>query len=583
MSDKMKVMMATEGTYPFHNGGVSTWCDLLINNLEKDIDFVVYSIIMNPYVTQKFNLPNNTELIKVPLWGTEEPSEHLNTPFSEIYKSNMRTTDEVIREKFLPLFVEMIEEILNHEKNSQRFGRVLYDLYKYFQVYEYKRSFKSEITWKRYKEIILKYSKADNSTIHYPGSYSLINSLSWIYRFMTILNTPIPKVDLTHSAAAAFCGIPCVLAKLMHGTPFILTEHGVYLREQYLSLSKRGYSSFLNTFMIRMIHSVVSLNYHYADQVCPVCDYNTRWEQRFGITRDKINVIYNGVDKSFLVNKGNDSKRTNPTVVSVARIDPLKDIITLLNAAALVKKEIPNVKFLVYGSISVQEYYEECIKVKEQLELGDSFVFMGHTTDVSKAYHSGDIVVLSSISEAFPYSVVEAMMSGKAVVATDVGGIKEAIGDAGIVVRPRSPEKLAIAINKLLLNTDLRASLSEDAKNRALNLFTVKRFQQLYFKNYLKLVLETRCLKKNGIEQKKFNIKRKKVTLFMEKGLAFLNNGFFKEAISQFKFAIKEDYESVAVPFILTEIAEAYSKLGNYEMCLNEIRRTKLILQLQRR
>ncbi len=410
MNDKMKVMMTTEGTYPFHNGGVSTWCDLLINNLEKDIDFVVYSIMMNPYVTQKFNLPNNAELIKVPLWGTEEPSEHLNTPFSEIYKSNMRTTDEVIREKFLPLFVEMIEEILNDGKDSEKFGRILCDLYKYFQVYEYKRSFKSEITWEKYKEIILKYSQTDNSKIHYPGSYSLINSLSWIYRFMTILNTPIPFVDVTHSAAAAFCGIPCVLAKLMYGAPFILTEHGVYLREQYLSLSKRGYSSFLNTFLIRMIHSVVNLSYHYADQVSPVCDYNTRWEQRFGITRDKINVIYNGVDESFLVNKGNESKRTNPTVVSVARIDPLKDIITLLNAAALVKKEIPNVKFVVYGSISVQEYYEECIKVKEQLRLGDSFIFMGHTTDVSKAYHSGDIVVLSSISEAFPYSVVKAMM-----------------------------------------------------------------------------------------------------------------------------------------------------------------------------
>lgn len=582
MNDKIKIMITTEGTYPFHNGGVSTWCDLLINNLEKDMDFVVYSIMMNPYVTQKFNLPKNAELIKVPLWGTEEPSEHLSTPFSEIYKASKRTTDEVIREKFLPLFIEMIEEILNHKKDHEKFGKTLYDLYKYFQVYEYKRSFKSEITWKKYKEIIFENSKRENSKIHYPGSYSLINSLSWIYRFMTILNTPIPFVDVTHSSAAAFCGIPCVLAKFLYGAPFILTEHGVYLREQYLSLSKRGYSSFLNTFLISMIHSVVNLNYHYADQVSPVCEYNTRWERKFGITRDKINVIYNGVDKSFLVNKGDESKRTNPTVVAVARIDPLKDIITLLNAAALVKKEIPNVKFVVYGSISVQEYYEECITVKKQLNLGDSFVFMGHTTDVSKAYHSGDIVVLSSISEAFPYSVVEAMMSGKAVVATDVGGIKEAIGDAGIVVRPRNPEKLAIAINKLLLNTKLRASLSEDAKNRALNLFTIKRFQQLYFKSYLKLVLDSSSVKKDKSTIVKFSMKRKNQILFMERGLALLDNGFAKEAITQLRAVIAQDYGSVAVPYILTKIAEAYNQLENYDMCLNEIRRIKLILRLRK-
>ena len=62
---KIKVMLATEGTYPFHHGGVSTWCDTIIKNLNGEFDFTVYSVIMNPYFTQKFGLPLNTELIKV--------------------------------------------------------------------------------------------------------------------------------------------------------------------------------------------------------------------------------------------------------------------------------------------------------------------------------------------------------------------------------------------------------------------------------------------------------------------------------------------------------------------------------------
>jgi glycosyltransferase involved in cell wall biosynthesis len=578
MSDKIKVMMTTEGTYPFHNGGVSVWCDLLMKNLHDDIDFVVYSIMMNPYITQKFDLPRNAELIKVPLWGTEEPSEHLKTPFSKIYKASKITTDTVIKEKFIPLFIEMIEEILNYEKNPERFGKVLHELYKYFQKYDYKKSFKCEMTWNTYKEIILKYSKTEDSKIHYPGSYSLINSLGWIYRFMTILNTPIPEVDVTHSAAAAFCGIPCVLAKFEYNAPFILTEHGVYLREQYLSLSKRGYSSFLNTFLIRMIHSIVNLNYFYADQVSPVCEYNTRWEQEFGISRDKIKVIYNGVDKSFMLDKGEIVKRTNPTVVSVARIDPIKDITTLLKAAAIVKKQVPDVKFLVYGSITVQEYYEECLKLKEELDLGESFTFVGHTTDVAKAYHSGDLVVLSSISEAFPYSVVEAMMSGKPVIATDVGGIKEAIGDAGIVVTPRNPGKLAIAISRLLLDNGLRATLSEEAKERALSLFTVKRFQELYFKSYLKLVLEGRHVSTNSTEIVGTTVARRNQRLLLEKGLSLLEYGYLEEAIVQFKAAVQQDYESSAVPFILTKIAETYNELGSYENSFNEIKRTEAMI-----
>ena len=86
MEDKIRVMLTTEGTYPYHQGGVSTWCDQLVHNL-TDIEYVVYSIIMNPFVTRKFNLPLTSSLITVPLWGTEEPSEHLTTPFSQVYPS----------------------------------------------------------------------------------------------------------------------------------------------------------------------------------------------------------------------------------------------------------------------------------------------------------------------------------------------------------------------------------------------------------------------------------------------------------------------------------------------------------------
>ena len=49
-NQKLRVMLTTEGTYPFHHGGVSTWCDVLIKRL-KNIDFVLYSVMMNPYVT----------------------------------------------------------------------------------------------------------------------------------------------------------------------------------------------------------------------------------------------------------------------------------------------------------------------------------------------------------------------------------------------------------------------------------------------------------------------------------------------------------------------------------------------------
>lgn len=582
MNDKIKVMMVTEGTYPFHHGGVSTWSDILIKNLSKDIDFVMYSIIMNPFVTQKFSLPRNTELIKVPLWGTEEPSEHLSIPFSKVYLSKKMTTDSVIKQQFLPLFLDFIEEIVSPYKNPERLGKTIYEMYKYFQVYEYKKSFKSEIVWDSYKQFILEFTRDKENKLEQPGIYSIIHSLGWIYRFMTILNTPMPKVDVTHSAAAAFCGIPCVISKFENNTPFILTEHGVYLREQYLSLSQRGYSTFLNTFLMRLIHSVVNLNYFYADQVSPVCSYNTRWEERFGVSREKISVIYNGVDKNVFSPKIlSFEKSSNPTVVSVARIDPVKDIISLMRAAAIVKKEIPNVRFIVYGSVSVPTYFEECKKEKEELSLGESFIFAGHSSDIPSAYRSGDVVALSSITEGFPYSVVEAMMSGKPVVATDVGGIKEALGDSGILVPARDAEALAKGISTLLNNPELRTSLSLEARERALNYFTIERVDDLYYESYAALAAKSKASEVEGkVISADEMFSRKRQLLLMEKGYALFENTFYEEAIKVLRSAVKEVPKSNAVPILLTKIAEAYSALGEHELALNEMEKAEVLIRL---
>src|SRR5579875_4022045 len=92
---RISVFLSTEGTYPFHQGGVSTWCDMLVKRL-KHVDYTILSIITDPFVTQKFELPKGVRLIKIPLWGTEEPSEHLDVRFSSTYLAKKRTTSHVI-------------------------------------------------------------------------------------------------------------------------------------------------------------------------------------------------------------------------------------------------------------------------------------------------------------------------------------------------------------------------------------------------------------------------------------------------------------------------------------------------------
>jgi len=83
--------------------------------------------------------------------------------------------------------------------------------------------------------------------------------------------------------------------------------------------------------------------------------------------------------------------------------------------------------------------------------------------------------VLSSISEGFPYTLIEAMTCGRACVATDVGGVSEALGDTGRLVPPRDPEAMAAACLELLGDAELRGRLGAEARERALANFTVDR------------------------------------------------------------------------------------------------------------
>jgi glycosyltransferase involved in cell wall biosynthesis len=405
-----------------------------------------------------------------------------------------------------------------------------------------------------------------------------------VFRFFNIINTPVPFVHVAHSTAAAFCGIPCVISKMQNKTTYLLTEHGVYLREQYLSLSQREYTSFMNTFLIRMVQSVVSLNYYYADQVSPVCEYNTKWEEKLGVDNEKIKVIYNGVEKSVFLSDDDEIKKEQvPTVVLAARVDPIKDIISAIKTAELVKKEIDNVKFVVYGSVSVPIYKKECDELIDRLKLKDTFKFAGHTDNVAAAYKSADVVLLSSISEAFPYSVIEAMLSGKPVVATDVGGVSEALGETGFLVNPRDYLQMTESIVKLLRSSSLRAQLGGEARQRALNLFTVGNFLQNYMKTYISLSMGVDAGTYNAedkIDAKgKIAISQQYQLLYL-KGYTLMKIGQYEEAIEQFKLALNENPQELSVPIVLLTIAEAYEKLGDYDKAEFEIRKANIMTSI---
>ncbi|PKV87705.1 DUF3492 domain-containing protein [Streptomyces sp. TLI_146] len=108
--------------------------------------------------------------------------------------------------------------------------------------------------------------------------------------------------------------------------------------------------------------------------------------------------------------------------------------------------------------------------------------------ELADAYASGSVVVLSSVVEGFPVSLVEAMFCGRATVSTDAGAVVEVIGGTGLVVPPRNPRALADACVTLLRDPERRERLGAAARARALELFTVEQNLAAFRGIYLELM-----------------------------------------------------------------------------------------------
>ena len=487
---KLSVLLTTEGTYPHAAGGVSTWCDALIRNT-PEIHYTILPLMMNPHIELRYEPPVNARrIINVPLWGIEEPAEFLHDiTFARLHVRKRQTSDETIEREFVPPFRSLLEEINRGGTDAASFGRLLVELEDYFREHDYNKTFKSRPVWAAFRETMEAYSREGASgnppaTGEYqmPSLLDFTECLRWLYRFLLILNVRTPPAALTHSTAAAFCGIPCITAKLRRGTPMVLTEHGVYVREQNLFLSRFHRLFFAKQFLLNLISAVSRANYHHADVVAPVCHYNTRWEVAQGVGRDKIRVIYNGIDPDRFVPAAEEPD--GQFVIATARIDPLKDVETFLRMAAAIVKTHPRARFAIFGSVVDEAYFAKCLALRADLGLTDVVKLGDEAPNVVAAYQAADVVVLTSVSEAFPYSVLEAMSCGKAVVATDVGGVREALESNGALVPPRDAEGLAREVVRLLDDRPLRLRLGARARATIVEKFrvdhTIARYLDLY-------------------------------------------------------------------------------------------------------
>ncbi|MFC9595043.1 glycosyltransferase [Streptomyces sp. NPDC056944] len=313
--------------------------------------------------------------------------------------------------------------------------------------------------------------------------------------------------DLCHAAAGGTTALPGLLAKRFFGTPLLVTEYGVPLRAHYLSAAGADRSAPLRALLAALHGRLAGETYRQAALLTPGNAHTRRWQEKCGADRARIRTVHPGMPADRFAEVGEDEESGDPaTLVWVGRVEPAKDLVGLLHAFAEIRARQPDARLRIVA-VPVREpgacaYLTYCKGLAAQLfpdeaagahAVGENpvtFEELGgpEAPTLEDTYASGALVVMSSLVEGFPASLVEAMFCARATVSTDVGAVVEIIGGTGLVVPPRNPRALADACLALLRDPERRHRLGAAARARALELFTVEQNLAAFRGIYLELL-----------------------------------------------------------------------------------------------
>ncbi|MCP3774142.1 GT4 family glycosyltransferase PelF [Paenibacillus sp. MZ04-78.2] len=466
----MRICIIAEGSYPYITGGVSSWIHSLTTDL-PEFEFVILAIGAEEKQRGQFKYklpPNVVEVKEIFL------DDYLREAGE--WGHRYRLTDPQ---------KEALYSLLGGKKDLEWGG--LFDLLRSKKL----RNAADFLMSKDFFDILVNLCREKYAQIPFTEMFWTVRSM--ILPLFLSIRHDIPKADLYHSVATGYAGVIGSLAKHLYGKPYVLTEHGIYSREREEEIIKADWvKGYFKDLWIEYFYRLSRCPYDYADQVITLFNRNREIQMELGCKPDKISIVPNGVkvhDYAGIV-QNPDVDESKIRLGAIVRVVPIKDIKTMLQSFALVKREVPEAELYIMGPAEEdQEYYEECLLLVESLQIKD-VTFTGEVR-IKDYLGRMDIVLLSSISEGMPLAVLESMACAKPCVTTDVGscrellhGLDDGIGPAGAVVPVMHYDHMASAIIKLCNSRKLREDMGRNGLERVRRHYThevfIQRYRQLY-------------------------------------------------------------------------------------------------------
>ncbi len=204
---------------------------------------------------------------------------------------------------------------------------------------------------------------------------------------------------------------------------------------------------------------------------------------KLGVNSRKVTKIHNSIEVAQIdlsASQLNFREKYNLSekdmvIGTVGRVSEEKGQKYFLEAAQIVIRNFPDVKFVIVGEGPVKNDLEQFV---EEIGIADNIIFTGFYKNLSEVFSSLDLFVIPSLTESLPLVILEAMAAEKPIVSTNVGGIPESIihEETGLLVRPKNSMEMAHSIIRMLNNKDLRLNLAANARQLVCDQFSIEGF-----------------------------------------------------------------------------------------------------------